>query len=75
MTAPAHCGGERCLCRGFGVITHDSAGEGLREVVKGTVEHEASSSGAGREGRPADSMQSVYSLKWPCALSVQYLSI
>lgn len=47
MTAPAHSGGERHLCRGFGVITHDSAGEGLRGVVKGTAEHEASFCGGG----------------------------
>ena len=41
-------GGEGHLCRGFGVITHDSAGgEKLRGIVKGMEAHMASFGGGG----------------------------
>lgn len=63
MTAPVHSGGEGHLCRGFGVITHDSAGgEGLRGVVKGAEEHVASFCGWGL----AESVQSFDKFKCPC---------
>lgn len=56
MTAPAHSGGDGRLCRGFGLITHDSAGgEGLRGIVKAG----RALCGCGL----AESVQAIYKLK------------
>lgn len=70
-------GGEGHLCRGFGVITHDSAGgEKLRGIVKGMEAHMASFGSGGL----AECVQSIYKLKCPCnqktlSLLLAYLTL